>query len=143
MTVAEATREYDAARVAYERAAENLRVTLELEAARLLGGVPPAILAVVHAVSAEFGVGIGSLLGRTRREEFTLPRHAVYALASEITGQSHSIVGRYLHRDDATIRWSVRVVRDLCQQDARYAARVARVRAALNAEAQGIHHKAA
>ncbi len=132
MTVAAATTAYETARAAYERASDDLRAAHELESATLLGSLSPVMLTLVRAVSAEFGVGVGDLLGKRRVVEVALPRHCLWAVACEIHG-SPSVVARAFGRHTATLHWSVRACRDLARQDARFAARVARVRAALAA----------
>ncbi len=134
MTVVDATAAYETARVAYLRAADDLRAALEAEAASLLDGLPADLHRLAAVVSAEWQVEICDLLGRSKRREHSEPRIALLALARAACAHyTLERLGRWFRRDHGTILHAQAAIRRLCDSDPVYRARVARVRAAISA----------
>ncbi|MFN3387482.1 MAG: helix-turn-helix domain-containing protein [Allosphingosinicella sp.] len=86
---------------------------------------------VVLLVSSEFGVSRAELVSEHRGREIAHPRQVVMYLASQVTPASLPQIGRRLNRDHTTVMHGIRAVRKRMAEDPELAARVGRLRRAL------------
>lgn len=88
--------------------------------------VPPrvTVATIVQAVSAEFGVSERELLSERRMQRSTVPRHAVMALAREMTPHTLSTIGRAIRRDHTSVHYGIQRHEARLAADPEYAAHI-------------------
>ena len=82
------------------------------------------VLAILRAVSAEFGVSEIELISHRQMQRSCVPRHAVMGLAREMTLQSLPQIGRALRRDHTVVAYGSRRHEQRLKDDPDYAARI-------------------
>lgn len=94
-----------------------------------------AIAAVQRIVAVDFGVQPADFIARDRSEPLATARRVAMALAREVTGASLGHLGAIFERDHGAVLHAQQSVRDQCETDDLFAARVGTLRAKCLAEA--------
>ena len=84
---------------------------------------------MVQAVSAEFKVEAGEIMGRCRQQDVSLARQVVFYLARELTQGSSPQIGRLFRRDHGTILFGLKAVENRMAIQPHFKARVEKLEA--------------
>ena len=77
--------------------------------------------AIVNHVSDEFGVPSDAIVGKSRKREVVMARHAAMYLAKECTHRSLKSIGlHFAGRDHSTVIHAIKTVQNRVEQDSDY-----------------------
>mgnify|MGYP002777335347 CR=1 FL=1 len=107
---------------------ELARVRLEVaEMAALHPRAHPSIRRILDAVAEAWCVSPADVLSDRQHARLVVPRHAVMALARQLTPHSQAAIGRMLRRDHTTVMHGVAQHARRCAEDPTLAARCAAI----------------
>lgn len=114
---------------------ELARVRLEVaEIAAMHPREHPTIRRILDAVAAAWCVSPADLLSARHSARLVVPRHAVMALARQLTPHSLPTIGRILRRDHTTVHHGIAQHARRCAEDPALAARCAAIATLLTEE---------
>lgn len=93
---------------------------------------------IVDAVAAGYGVTAADIRGRRQNACHSWARQVTMALCAEFTGETNAVIGSVFHLDPTTVLYSTRKVSRLERETPAVAAKLADIRAAVEALMPGI-----
>ncbi len=79
---------------------------------------------ILELICAQFQVGVGDLLSRSRKKSIALPRQIGMYLSRKYTDESLSEIGKTYKRDHSTVAHSIKAITDKVRRDASLGAQV-------------------